>query len=64
MKEATKTKTGILWVGNICPTVTRSNPNQGRVYDPRGLSPTIPTCVSGGNLQPMVIIYESDSEKT
>ena len=57
-------KKKILWVGNICPTVTRSNPNQGRVYDPLCLSPTIPTCVSGGNLQPMVIVYENNHKKT
>lgn len=29
----------IIQVGNVCPTKTRSNPNQGRVYDPQGISP-------------------------
>lgn len=31
----------IIQVGNVCPTKTRSNPNQGRVYDPQGISPTL-----------------------
>lgn len=32
-------------VGNILPTRTRDNPNQGRVYDVNGIAPTI---ISGG----------------
>lgn len=28
----------IIFVGNICPTKTRKNPNQGRVYDPIGIA--------------------------
>ncbi len=31
-----KSNKEILWVGNVCPTKTRDNPNQGRVYDPMG----------------------------
>lgn len=50
----------IKWLGNVCPTKTRDNPNQGRVYDPYGLSPTL-SCISGGNLQPMVIVSECKS---
>lgn len=37
----------IVQVGNVCPTKTRSNPNQGRVYDPNGISPTL-SCMGGG----------------
>lgn len=36
----------IKWLGNVCPTKTRDNPNQGRVYDPCGISPTL-SCISG-----------------
>ena len=36
----------IIQVGNVCPTKTRSNPNQGRVYDPQGISPTL-NCMGG-----------------
>lgn len=32
------------------PTKTRDNPNQGRVYDPVGLAPSI-TCMNGGGGQ-------------
>lgn len=46
----------IVQVGNVCPTKTRSNPNQGRVYDPSGISPTL-SCMGGGNLEPHIIIY-------
>ena len=41
-------------IGNILPTKSRENPNQGRVYDTGGLSPTI-TTMRGGNLQPFII---------
>ena len=33
-------------VGNILPTRTRENPNQGRVYDVTGIAPAI--CCGGG----------------
>ena len=36
----------IIFVGNICPTKTRNNPNQGRVYDPIGIAPTL-NCKGG-----------------
>ena len=45
----------IIWLGNVCPTRTRDNPNQGRVYDINGYAPTI-NIMSGGNRQPMVIV--------
>ncbi len=41
-------------IGNVCPTKTRSNPNQGRVYDKEGIAPAL-TTMEGGNREPMVI---------
>lgn len=38
-------QTGIKRLGNILPTSTRENPNQGRVYDTGGIAPAI---TSGG----------------
>ena len=37
----------IIQLGNVMPTATRENPNQGRIYDTKGIAPTI-TDVSGG----------------
>jgi DNA (cytosine-5)-methyltransferase 1 len=39
---------------NVCPTKTRDNPNQGRVYDVNGIAPTL-TKMDGGNREPMVL---------
>lgn len=44
----------IIQIGNVCPTKTRANPNQGRVYDPHGISPSL-NCKGGGNLEPHII---------
>ena len=45
-------------IGNLFPSKTRDNPNQGRLYDTDGISPTL--CgMQGGNRQPFVI----DSKK-
>lgn len=41
-------------IGNVCPTKTRKNPNQGRVYDKDGIAPAL-TTMEGGNREPMVI---------
>ena len=41
-------------IGNVCPTKTRDNPNQGRVYDVDGIAPTL-TKMDGGNREPMII---------
>lgn len=41
-------------IGNVCPTKTRPNPNQGRVYDKDGIAPAL-TTMEGGNREPMVI---------
>lgn len=46
-------------VGNILPTRTRENPNQGRVYDVTGIAPAI--CCGGGT---PLIIERSDNEDT
>lgn len=40
-------------IGNVRPSSTRENPNQGRVYDSSGLSPTL-GCMEGGSRQPFV----------
>lgn len=37
----------IIQIGNVCPTKNRDNPNQGRVYDPSGISPSL-NCKRGG----------------
>ena len=44
-------------IGNVCPTKTRKNPNQGRVYDKDGIAPSL-TTMEGGNREPMVIEQE------
>lgn len=41
-------------IGNLFPSKTRANPNQGRLYDTDGLSPTL-GAMQGGNRQPFVI---------
>ena len=41
-------------IGNIMPGTNRENPNQGRVYDSAGLSPTI-SSMQGGGRQPMTV---------
>ena len=41
-------------IGNVCPTKTRDNPNQGRVYDVDGIAPTL-TKMDGGNREPMIV---------
>lgn len=42
-------------LGNILPTSTRDNPNQGRVYDTQGLSPAITDVSKGGGREPMIV---------
>ena len=48
----------LMQIANVCPTKTRANPDQGRVYDPDGLSPTL-NCMGGGNRQPFVTVREA-----
>lgn len=45
---------GIRQVGNVMPTRTRDNPNQGRVYAVDGISPAI-NCMGGGGREPMIV---------
>jgi len=49
-------------LGNVCPTKTRDNPNQGRVYSFNGIAPGL-NCMSGGNRQPMIIVLDKRSKK-
>jgi len=44
----------IIQVGNWCKSSSRKNPNQGRIYDSTGISPTLGT-MAGGNRQPFII---------
>ena len=45
-------------IGNCCPTKTRENPNQGRIYDTDGISPAL-NCMEGDNRQPFVLVREA-----
>lgn len=40
-------------IGNVMPTATRDNPNQGRVYDPIGLAPCL-NKMEGGGREPLI----------
>lgn len=55
LKEDDDIEAEIIFLGNICPTKSRANPNQGRVYSPNGIAPCLNT-VGGGNLEPMILI--------
>ncbi len=46
----------IIQLGNVMPTATRENPNQGRIYDTKGIAPTITDVSGGGGRQPMIVI--------
>lgn len=48
-------ETYIKQIGNVMPTKTRDNPNQGRVYDADGLSPALTNIGEGGGREPMII---------
>lgn len=49
----------LIQIANL--TITkRENPQRNRVYDPRGVAPSLVTC-TGGNLQPLIpITYETN----
>lgn len=51
-------------IGNIRPSSTRENPNQGRVYDSSGFSPTL-CCMEGVNRQPFIVddLYNSRDKR-
>ena len=42
-------------VGNYLKTATRENPNQGRIYDPLGLSPCL-NKMQGGKREPSIVL--------
>lgn len=44
-------------IGNLFPSATRDNPNQGRLYDTQGIAPTL-GAMQGGNRQPFVTVNE------
>lgn len=48
-------KGDIKQVGNYLSTKTRDNPNQGRVYDPSGISPCL-NKMDGGGREPSVVL--------
>ena len=48
-------------IGNVMPTATRGNPNQGRVYDTSGLAPCL-NKMEGGGREP--IIYDFYNHNT
>lgn len=41
-------------IGNCCPTKTRDNQNQGRIYDTEGIAPAL-NCMGDGNRQPCIL---------
>ena len=51
-------------IGNVRPSSTRENPNQGCVYDSSVLSPTL-GCMEGGSRQPFIVddLYKSRDER-
>lgn len=59
--RSTDTMIQVKQIGNVCPTKTRENPNQGRVYDPDYLSPSL-TSMEGGNRQPFVAAYDEQNK--
>lgn len=48
-------------IGNCCPTKTRKNPNQGRIYDAGGVAPCL-NQMEGGNRQPMVLEIREEND--
>lgn len=46
-------------VGNLYPSATRDNPNQGRVYDAHGIAACL-NCMGGGNQQPHIIEHNTN----
>lgn len=48
-------------IGNLFKR-TRKKPNEGRVYDPRGLAPAL-SCMGGGNRMPFIIELQEHRSK-
>lgn len=57
-------ETQVKQIGNVMPTATRDNPNQGRVYDPSGLAPCL-NKMEGGGREPLIAsgIYTGVSDE-
>ena len=49
-----KLRCEVVQLGNIWPSVSRNNPNVGRIYDDNGISPSL-TTMQGGHRQPFII---------
>ena len=49
-----KKRIEVVQIGNCCPTKTRDNPNQGRIYNTEGLAPCL-NQMGGGNRQPFIL---------
>lgn len=54
-------KEKVEWLGNVCPTATRENPNQGRVYKKEAICPCL-NAMRGGNRQPFIIVEVEGGE--
>ena len=50
-------------IGNVMPTATRENPNQGRVYRIDGMAHTITDVSGGGGRQPMIIVSAGGKQR-
>ena len=59
LKVLVETEPRVVQIGNCCPTRTRDNPNQGRIYDTEGISPAL-NCMGGGNRQPCIPVCHND----
>lgn len=55
-----KSELKVIQIGNVMPTKTRDNPNQGRVYSVYGAAPAITNVSGGGGRQPMVLVNENE----
>lgn len=53
--SGTDAKNHIRQIGNFMPTVTRKNPNQGRIYDVEGMAPCL-NKMDGGGREPHVAL--------
>ena len=53
-KDGSESLIRVRQIGNIMPTKTRDNPNQGRVYDTDGLCHAL-NCSMGGGRQPFIV---------
>ena len=51
--EGTNTKNSVYQIGNYLRTKTRENPNQGRVYDTKGIAPCL-NRMDGGGREPSI----------